>query len=67
VAGAITGDGDIVRFRGGETSSRSGLPPTDATIEQRLEAVEVALAELQRKLAVPSPSPDRLKPVTGSF
>lgn len=41
--------------------------PTGATIEQRLEAVEAALAALQRKLAAPSPSPNWLEQVTGSF
>jgi hypothetical protein len=41
--------------------------PSENSIEQRLRAVEVAVAELQRQLATVAPSPNWLEQVTGSF
>jgi len=41
--------------------------PTDVSIEERLAAVEAAVAELQRQLAAARPTPNWLEQVTGSF
>ncbi|HEV3255873.1 MAG TPA: hypothetical protein VG013_03235 [Gemmataceae bacterium] len=41
--------------------------PTDVSIEQRLAAVETAVAELQRRLAAGPSTPNWLETVTGSF
>ena len=41
--------------------------PPDSLIEQRLLVVEAAVAELQRRVAVPQPVPDWLQQITGSF
>jgi hypothetical protein len=40
---------------------------TEPMIEQRLEAVERAVADLQRRLAVGSPPSDWLEQISGSF
>jgi hypothetical protein len=41
--------------------------PTDKSIEQRLAAVESAIAELQRRLAAGPPGATWLERFTGSF
>lgn len=41
--------------------------PTDAILEQRLTAVEAAIAELQQRLASPPPTADWVERFTGSF
>lgn len=41
--------------------------PAEALIEQRLSAVEAAVAELQRRLSPSASMPDWLGQVTGSF
>ena len=40
---------------------------TESLIEQRLSAVEAAVAELQRRLPSPQPAPNWLEQVIGSF
>jgi hypothetical protein len=39
----------------------------DASIEQRLAAVELAVADIQRRLLVQAPAANWLERVTGSF
>jgi len=41
--------------------------PVDTTIEERLAAVEAAVAELRQHLLIQQPAPDWLEQVTGSF
>ncbi|MCI0459707.1 MAG: hypothetical protein L0Z62_22380 [Gemmataceae bacterium] len=41
--------------------------PTEEAIEQRLAAVERAVAELQRQLASRAPAPNWLERFTGAF
>jgi hypothetical protein len=41
--------------------------PVDASIEERLAAVEAAVAELRRHILVQPPAPDWLEQVIGSF
>jgi hypothetical protein len=40
---------------------------TDGTIEQRLTAVETAVAEIQRRLACATKAPNWVEQFTGSF
>ena len=40
---------------------------TETLIEERLTAVEAAVAELQRRLTPPQPAPNWLEQVIGSF
>jgi hypothetical protein len=39
----------------------------ETSIEQRLKALEVAVAELQRRLSAATPAADWLEQITGSF
>jgi hypothetical protein len=41
--------------------------PAEAPIEQRLSAVEAAIAEIRRRLPPSTPAPDWLEQVIGSF
>ena len=41
--------------------------PVNATIEERLAAVEAAIAELREHHVIQPPAPDWLEQVTGSF
>ena len=41
--------------------------PVDATIEERLAAVEAAVAELRSHILIQQPAPDWLEQVIGSF
>jgi hypothetical protein len=41
--------------------------PSETLIEQRLSAVEAAVAELQNRLSPPAPVPNWLEQVIGSF
>jgi hypothetical protein len=41
--------------------------PVHATIEERLAAVEAAVAELQKHRLIQTPAPDWLEQVIGSF
>jgi hypothetical protein len=41
--------------------------PADATIEERLAALEAAVAELRNHLLIQPPTPDWLEQVIGSF
>jgi hypothetical protein len=41
--------------------------PTDETIEQRLAALEAAIAEIQRRLACESKVPNWVERFTGAF
>ncbi len=41
--------------------------PAEAPIEQRLSAVEAAVADLQRRVPVAPPASNWLEPIIGSF
>jgi hypothetical protein len=41
--------------------------PADTTIEERLAAVEAAVAELREHLLIQPPAPDWLEQIIGSF
>lgn len=41
--------------------------PTDGTMEQRMTAVEAAIAEIRQRLASSPPAPDWVERFTGAF